>query len=98
MISSILSLKTSILDSLIEFQKLKYSIYVLTENGDDFFNHLQEISQEEKLLFVVGSQIGDFINSRELLSMKLPSLSLGTQSYLASSVIRLIKLYLLKFK
>jgi len=96
-LSSVKILKTDILDSLVQFQKLKYSIYVLMEGGEDFFNYLQEIQLKENVLFVVGSQIGDFINSRELLSMKFPEISLGTQSYLASSVIRLIKLYLLKF-
>ena len=95
-LSTVKILKTNILDSLIQFQKLEYSIFVLKEDEDDFFNHLQEISQKKKLLFVVGSQSGDFVNSGELYSMNFPTISLGTRSYLASSVIRLLKLYLLK--
>lgn len=95
-LSTVKILKTNILDSLIQLQKLEYIIFVLKEDEDDFFNHLQEISQKKKLLFVVGSQSGDFINSGELYSMNFPTISLGTRSYLASSVIRLLKLYLLK--
>lgn len=95
-LSSVEILKKDILDSLIQFQKLEYSIFILKEDGDDFFNHLQEISQKKKLLFVVGSQSGDFINSGELFSLNFPTICLGTQSYLASSVIRLLKLYVLK--
>ena len=52
----------------------------------------------QKIVFIIGAQEDYCINSEELLKLNLPNFSLGSQSYLASSIIRLIKLYLLKFE
>ncbi|MFX0018632.1 MAG: hypothetical protein ACFFAK_09255 [Promethearchaeota archaeon] len=76
------------------YKEKKYSIYVLDESGQDFFKYLKEILSQEYIIFVIGSQTGEILKSIELIELNLPSLSLGTQSYLASSVIRLIRLNL----
>ncbi|MFX1411577.1 MAG: hypothetical protein ACFFA6_14590 [Promethearchaeota archaeon] len=73
---------------------LKYNIFILSETGDDFFELLPEIKSKKKAVFIIGSQTGEFINSKELLELNLPTLSLGKQSYLASSIIRLLKLHI----
>lgn len=78
-----------------ELLKLDYKAYILREEGNNFFNNLNRFTQEKKLIFIVGNQSGDIMNLEELLAMDLPILSLGKRSYLASSVIRLIKLNLL---
>jgi len=76
------------------YKKQKYTIYVLDESGQDFFKYIKEISSKEYIIFVIGSQTGEILKSVELDELNLPNLSLGTQSYLASSVIRLIRLNL----
>lgn len=87
--------KISIIDAIKHFQNLKYNLYILNEGGKDFFKLLNSIQQKKNIIFIIGSQEGEFINSKELLSLRLPTISLGTQSYLASSVIRLLKLHFL---
>jgi tRNA (pseudouridine54-N1)-methyltransferase len=77
-----------------EFMKKNYSIYVLNEGGVDFFEYLKEILSKKNIIFVIGSQTGEIIKSKELVELNLPNISLGTQSYLASSVIRLIRINL----
>ncbi|MFX0056901.1 MAG: hypothetical protein ACFE85_08685 [Candidatus Hodarchaeota archaeon] len=85
--------------SIIEAIKLKreqgYNIYILNENGRAFFKYKAEILSINNVVFVIGSQSGEVIESAELKELNLPNLSLGNQSYLASSVIRLIKLNLM---
>jgi len=78
-------------------QKIKdgFSIYILNENGEDFFKFKKEILSKNNVVFVIGSQSGEIIDSYELRELNLPNLSLGHKSYLASSVIRLIKLNLM---
>ncbi len=83
-----------IFNTLKAYKKQKYSIYVLDESGQDFFKYIKEISSQEHIIFVIGSQTGEILKSIELIELNLPNLSLGTQSYLASSVIRLIRLNL----
>ncbi len=83
-----------IFNTLKAYKKQKYSIYVLDESGKDFFKYIKEISSQEHIIFVIGSQTGEILKSIELIELNLPNLSLGTQSYLASSVIRLIRLNL----
>ncbi|MGB5911349.1 MAG: hypothetical protein WBH31_09170 [Promethearchaeia archaeon] len=83
-----------IFNTLNAYKKQKYTIYVLDESGQDFFKYIKEISSQEHIIFVIGSQTGEILKSKELIELKLPNLSLGTQSYLASSVIRLIRLNL----
>ncbi|GAI03199.1 unnamed protein product, partial [marine sediment metagenome] len=86
----------SIIEAIKEFIRVNYKVLVLKEKGEDFFNNLDNISEMQKIVFIIGDQEGKFVNSEELLKLELPNISLGTQSYLASSTIRLIKLYLLK--
>jgi tRNA pseudouridine-54 N-methylase len=74
---------------------LNYRIFILEENGEDFFKIVKKINSKQNLLFIVGNQSGVEINSMELKALNLVSISLGSQSYLASSVIRLIKLHLI---
>ncbi len=87
--------KISIIDAIKHFQNLKYNLYILHEQGKDFFKLLNSIQEKKNIIFIIGSQEGEFINSKELLTLRLPTISLGTQSYLASSVIRLLKLHFL---
>ena len=87
--------KMSLTEAIRNFRKLNYSIYVLYEKGEDFFKIKSKIQEKENAIFIVGSQDDDFIDSEELLALKLPRISIGTQSYLASSVIRLLKLHLI---
>jgi tRNA (pseudouridine54-N1)-methyltransferase len=79
------------------FIDLKYKIYVLKENGADFRDIFSRLSSNDNLLFIVGDQTGNFLNSEELKLMNLTNLSLGNRSYLASSTIRLIKINLQLF-
>ena len=60
-----------------------------------FFSNINTLQKEKDLVFIIGEQSGSFLESEELKQLNLPMLSLGSQSYLASSVIRLIKLHLL---
>lgn len=78
-------------------QKIKegFSVYILNEKGVDFSGYKNEILLKTNVVFVIGSQSGELIDSNELYKFDLPNISLGLQSYLASSVIRLIKLNLM---
>ncbi|MFX1394449.1 MAG: hypothetical protein ACFFAH_12860 [Promethearchaeota archaeon] len=96
-LNSVQILKIDIFEALKQFKELNYVILVLNENGEDFSKYFNEFHLKGDIIFVIGSQSGEFICSKKLLAMDFPNISLGTQSYLASSVIRLIKLYLLKF-
>ena len=84
-----------IIEAINDCIELGYEAYTLSESGQDFFSCIEDIKTKNKLLFIIGNQTGDFIASEVLLDLNLPSLSFGTGSYLASSIIRLIKLYLL---
>jgi len=91
------SIKCSNLDifeAIKKFIKKKYQIFVLNEKGMGFIKIFMDISPKRNLLFIVGDQSGELINSKELKELNLTNLSLGNQSYLASSTIRLIKLNL----
>jgi len=93
----LIGIKTSemgIIEAIRSFQKLDYNIYVLKEEGKDFFKLRGKIQEKGNIVFILGSQEGKFIDSEELLALKLPKMSIGTKSYLASSVIRLLKLLL----
>lgn len=94
-LNSISSSKMSITEAIKHFTKLDYNIYVLCEQGKDFFKLLSNIKENENIVFILGSQEDKFLNSKELLAFKIPTISIGNQSYLASSVIRLLKLHLL---
>lgn len=91
------SIKCSNLDifeAIKKFIKKKFQIFVLNESGMGFSKIFTDISPKRNLLFIVGDQSGELINSKELKELKLTNLSLGNRSYLASSTIRLIKLNL----
>ena len=96
-LSSVQTSKMDIFDALKQFKKLNYNIFVLSERGEDFFTCINELHSKDNMIFVIGSQSGEFISSKELSAMDFTIVSLGPQSYLASSVIRLIKLYIIKF-
>lgn len=85
----------SMIEAIKEFLKLNYEIFILKEDGIEFKIQKSKIQEKNDIIFIVGSQEDDFINSKELLSLNLPTISIGNQSYLASSVIRLLKLHLL---
>jgi len=93
-LNSIKISKLSIIEAIKKSQQMNYCIFVLKEDGKDFFKLKNIIQEKDNVIFIIGSQEGKFINSKELQALNLPYLSLGTQSYLASSVIRLIKLLL----
>jgi len=84
-----------VIEVLKELLNLNYKAYILHEKGNDFFSNLNRIVLEKEVIFIVGNQSGDIMNLEEVLAMDLPNLSLGNRLYLASSVIRLIKLNLL---
>lgn len=86
----------SILKTINEFMQMGFTPYVLKEEGFDFFAHKDDINKRSNLLFIIGSQKDDFLESDELLKLNIPTLSIGNQSYLASSVIRLLKLTLIE--
>ena len=87
----------NIVEAINHFKNLNYDLFVLHEHGQDFFEILNNLQEKENIIFIIGSQEDDFINSKELLSLKIPKISLGNQSYLASSVIRLLKLHIISF-
>ncbi len=83
-----------IFEALKNFIKKEFQIFVLNESGHDFFQYFCTLNDQSNLLFIIGDQSGELVNSQKLLDLNLMNISLGTQSYLASSVIRLIKLNL----
>ncbi|MFX1311665.1 MAG: hypothetical protein ACFFHD_03495 [Promethearchaeota archaeon] len=85
----------NIIDAITYYKNLKYAIYILDEKGRNFFKLRNNIQKIKNIIFIVGNQEGDFIESRKLLALKLPRISIGNQLYLASSVIRLLKLHLI---
>jgi tRNA (pseudouridine54-N1)-methyltransferase len=92
------SIKTSnmnILEAIKKFKKTNYSIFTLKEEGKDFIKLKSRIQEKKDILFIIGSQEDEFLNSKELLALKIPTISIGNQSYLASSVIKLLKMHIL---
>lgn len=81
-----------IIATLKELLKFDYKVYILHEQGENFFKYQDLITRERKIVFIVGNQIGDIMKLEEIKLLNIPKLSLGNRSYLASSVIRLIKL------
>jgi len=94
-LSSIRESKLTMIEAVNHFKQLNYNLYILFEQGQDFFKLLSEIQEKENIVFIIGSQEDEYLYSKELSALKLPMLSIGNQSYLASSVIRLLKLHLL---
>ena len=87
--------KMNMIEAIRYFQNLNYNIFILKEGGSDFLNLRKTIQKIDNLLFIVGSQEDGFLDSKKLLELKIPMISIGNQSYLASSVIRLLKLCML---
>ncbi len=85
----------NIIEAIKQFIKLGHRVFVLKEDGQDFLKLKKNIKDKDNIVFIIGSQEDKFLSSKELSTLKLPSLSIGKQSYLASSVIRLLKLHLL---
>ena len=83
-----------IIDALESYLDDNYQIFLLNEEGEDFYNIFTNLDKESNLLFIIGNQTGEMINSEELKHINFKIISLGKQSYLASSVIRLVKLNL----
>ncbi|MBN1803271.1 MAG: hypothetical protein JW891_17300 [Candidatus Lokiarchaeota archaeon] len=83
----------TIIDIINELMQKKYTIYILEERGKDFLRELQFIPSIKRA-FVIGNQSGDFVSSEEICRFNLSNLSFGPKSYLASSIIRLIQIYL----
>lgn len=94
-LGKIKSSNLNIVDAINHFKKSNYNLFVLHEQGHHFFEILNNFREKKNNVFIIGSQDDEFINSKELLALNIPSISLGNQSYLASSVIRLLKLHLL---
>ncbi|MHA1292385.1 MAG: hypothetical protein ACTSQJ_06920 [Promethearchaeota archaeon] len=94
-LSSVIISNINIINAIKQYQKLKYAIYILIETGLDFFAKINELKEKSNLVFIIGNQCGDFLSSDEIKSLNLENLSFGNQSYLASSIIRLLKIYLL---
>ncbi len=93
-LDSIKSSSLDIFEAIKKFIKKKYQIFVLNETGAGFNKIFTDMNPKRNLLFIVGDQSGELINSKKLKELKLTNLSLGNRSYLASSTIRLIKLNL----
>lgn len=94
-LNSVITSNMNIIEAIKKFQKINYSIFALKEDGNDFFKVKSKIQEKREILFIIGSQEDEFLNSKELLALKIPTISIGNQSYLASSVIRLLKLHIL---
>ena len=86
----------SIFEAIKEFINKGYDVLTLNEDGEEFEDYITKKQQKNDYVFIIGDQTGDFMNKKELMGLNLTNLSLGKQSYLASSVIRLIKIGLLK--
>jgi len=75
-----------------DYQNLNFKSFILCEEGENIIRIRETFtSLKENLLFIIGNQRGDFLNSHKLEKIDLPKISLGKMSYLASSCIRLIK-------
>ena len=82
-----------IMSAIENFKKEGFKAFILHENGDKVSQQLFTI--DNKFLFIIGNQSGDFLESKQLLNSDIPRISLGEKSYLSSSVIKLIKTKLL---
>jgi len=85
----------SIFNAIEGFINKGFEIFTLNEDGEDFAKVMTKNHRNQDYVFIIGDQTGNFLNKKELIGLNLTNLSLGKQSYLASSVIRLIKIRLL---
>jgi len=80
-----------IFDAIEKLQNKRFQAYILHEEGTELAQ--EKFEKDKKYFFIIGNQLGTFLDSQELKDTGIPRVSLGTpQSYLASSVIKLIKL------
>lgn len=93
-LEKIVQKELEIFNAIESFINKKYQVFILEEDGQDFYPFFKNLNHESNLLFIVGNQSGELITSKELSNFKFTRISLGSQSYLASSVVRLIKLNL----
>jgi len=85
-----------IMDAIENLKKEGFSPFILHESGKHISPDL--FDQNDKYLFILGNQTGEFLDSEKLINTGIPRVSLGTtQSYLASSVIKLIKFQLMGY-
>lgn len=84
----------NIFEAINEFVKKDYKIIGLSETGQSFERFLEDSQDINDLLCIVGDQTGDLLESIELAKLNVQFLSLGVKSYLASSVVRLVKISL----
>lgn len=83
-----------IFDAIEKIRKKEFQGYILHEEGTEFSQ--EKFEKDKKYFFIIGNQLGNFLDSKELKDTGIPRVSLGTpQSYLASSVIKLIKLQII---
>jgi tRNA pseudouridine-54 N-methylase len=85
----------TIFEAIDTFMKKGNEIILLSEFGQKFNNFFLDVREISTLLCIIGDQTGELINSSELKGLNLPHFSFGKKSYLASSVIRLVKIALM---
>ena len=85
----------NIFEAINKFMNDGNGIILLSESGQSFDNFIADNRNINKLLCIIGDQTGDLINSSEIKKLNLPKVSFGKKSYLASSVIRLVKIALM---
>ncbi|MHA1669250.1 MAG: hypothetical protein ACTSV5_01600 [Promethearchaeota archaeon] len=95
-LNSIETAEISIFEAIEEFIDNGFEIFTLNNDGEDFAKYIKKNHRNKDHVFIIGDQTGNFMEKKELKGLKLTNLSLGEQSYLASSVIRLIKIRLLQ--
>ena len=82
-----------IFDAIKNFLKKGFSAIILEEGGQNFFEQIENF-EKENIIFIIGNQAGDFLDSDGFKELNIPKINFGTTSYLASSIIRLIILYM----
>lgn len=90
-LSNVRLIKDDLTTSLIKFMDNGFKSFILLEEGNDFQGQEKNINYD-KVLFVIGNQTGISLNFEQFPSKDLKKISLGATSYLASSIIRLIKI------
>ena len=85
----------TIFEAINKFMKDDNKVIFLSESGQNFDKFIIDERDINQLVCIIGDQTGDLIKSRELKKLNLPEVSFGKKSYLASSVIRLIKIALM---
>ncbi len=69
-----------------------YRAHALMEKGINIMEGMNNSTSPQKMVFIIGNQMGISHRFEAHLSEKIKVISLGLKSYLASSVIRLIKI------